>query len=38
MHVTFLRKIEQTRKNGAQFLRKIERHNEKRLWGIVNNA
>jgi len=25
LHVTFSRKIEQTRKNGAQFLRKIER-------------
>jgi len=28
LHVTFLRKPAQTRKNDAQFLRKIERHNE----------
>jgi len=29
LHVTFLRKPAQTRKNSAQFLRKIERRTEK---------
>jgi len=32
LHVTFLCKPAQTRKNDAKILRKIERHNEKQIY------